>query len=326
MRRPIHGTRAFAGILASGAVVLVVVALVLWSVLDVGPTRPAPVLPTVPAVLPTAEIRALGAADLPPLPVGPTSVVLAIAHVEPGAQWTPAAGATVLLAGVLDGQVTVDGKAVAAGTIETVAAGAEIAAAEAGPAAVVLAAVGVAEPPVGGTGTIVQPVASIVLDAPPPGPVRVELARLVLGPAAIAPPRTEEGPVLVAVETGVIDIALHPGAARVRRATGGEELVSGGPGDPLAPFAAPDGDGHGEDIGAGAGQPQVPGHGEVGGGLSAATRLQGGVVGLGAGDAAALSPGTTRTMQGVAEDPSVAWLVLLGPAGTAGTPTASPPP
>jgi hypothetical protein len=98
----------------------------------------------------------------------------------------------------------------------------------------------------------------------------------------------------------------------IRRGYGGEERLSGEPGDPLASRIAED-PGHGHEAGsADLTEPVRP---------AGLLPIWGSVAGLAAGDAIFLQPGSTRTVEGVGPVPAVVWAVALVPAELApGTP------
>jgi hypothetical protein len=157
-----------------------------------------------------------------------------------------------------------------------------------------------------GTATVAAPDGGAVrllaggqLDPPPGGPLWVEATRWSLAPGVIAPAHAADGPELLAVAAGTVQLALHPGRAMIRRSFGGEEWISGEPGDPLAPRTAEEA-GHGHEAeSAGPIRPAGP------------APLWGSVSGLAAGDAAVLQLGSTRTLQGVGPAPAVVWVVAL---------------
>ena len=151
-------------------------------------------------------------------------------------------------------------------------------------------------------GTAVRLVAGGQLDPPPAGPLWLEATRWSLAPGAIVPAHEADGPELVVLAAGTVQLALHPGKAVIRRSYGGEEWTSGEPGDPLAARTAEDA-GHRHEVGsAGPVRPAGP------------APLWGSVSGLAAGDAAFLQMGSTRTLQGVGPTPAVVWVVAIVPA------------
>ena len=158
-------------------------------------------------------------------------------------------------------------------------------------------------------GATVRLVASGQLAPPPAGPLWAEATRWFLAPGAIVPAHAADGPELLAVAAGTVQVALHPGEALIRRGYGGEERTSGEPGDPLAARTAEEA-GHGHEA-------------ELAGPVSPAgpAPLWGSVSGLAAGDAMFLQPDSTRTVQGVGSSPAFVWVVALVPAEPApGTP------
>ena len=116
------------------------------------------------------------------------------------------------------------------------------------------------------------------------------------------PAQVVAGPELLGVASGSIALALHPGEVRIRRGYGGEEEMSGGPGDPLA--SRPNED-EGHDHEGGSADPVRP---------AGPPFLHGTVAGLAAGDTAIVRPGSTRTLQGTSPDPAVVWVVTILPA------------
>jgi hypothetical protein len=261
---------------------------------------------------------------LPALPPGPVPVALATFSLPIGSRLVLPAGPGPVLLGVETGEVTarVDGsmtllavmpEAVAppfqvaaggqtdvpgSGAVMVAPAGSAIALTNAGtvPAAGAFVAFGtamVAAP----DGAAVRLVAGGQLDSPPAGPLWAEATRWSLASGVIVPAHAADGPELLAVAAGTVQVALHPGKALIRRSYGGEEWISGEPGDPLAPRTAEDA-GHGHEAeSAGPVRPAGP------------VPLRGSVSGLAAGDAAFLQVGSTRTLQGVG--PAVVWVVAL---------------
>jgi hypothetical protein len=140
----------------------------------------------------------------------------------------------------------------------------------------------------------------------PTGAARVEVRRqrFVLG--AVDQIAALPGPELVVVETGAVELALHPGTARVTRIGGEHETVSGAPGDPFA-TAEPD------PMEATEAAEDAAGPTASAGGPAVAA-LNGTVVGLGSGAAAALEAGAARTLQGVDVGESVVLVIGVVPA------------
>ena len=156
----------------------------------------------------------------------------------------------------------------------------------------------------------------------PAGRARVGIDRLTLAIGAIAPAHQASGLEVLIVEAGAISLALHPGQSRIARASGGQEIVTGSPGDPLAtlepdPEADPEPDPEQEEEGTESAEViETP----------VAVPLQGTVIGLTTGDIAVLTPGSTRTIQGADDGASAVLVVAVSPgAPNPSTPTPGTP-
>jgi hypothetical protein len=283
---------------------------------------------TSPAPFPSVAVAVRFAGTLPALPPGPVPVALAAVSLPVGARLVLPAGPGPVLLGVEVGAVSarVNGStALLAAMPEAVAPPFPVAAAGAtavpGLGAIVVAPAGAAielvhvsgvsaagafvafgTTDVAAADAAVRLIASGQLNPPPASPLRVEMTRWSLALGAIMPAQVVADPELLGVAAGSIVLALHPGEARIRRGYGGEERLSGGPGDPLASRPAEDA---GHDHGGGSADPVRP---------AGPPFLHGSVAGLAAGDTAIVQPGSTRTLQGTGPDPAVVWVVALVPA------------
>jgi hypothetical protein len=287
---------------------------------------PHPVTSSAP--FPSVAVAVRFAGMLPALPPGPVPVALAAFALPVGARLALPVGPGPVLLGVEVGAVSarVNGStALLAAMPEAVAPPFPVAAAGApavpGLDAIVVAPAGAAIELVNVSGVsaagafvafgttdvaaadaAVRLIASGQLDPPPASPLRVEMTRWSLALGAIMPAQVMADPELLGVAAGSIMLALHPGEARIRRGYGGEEGLSGGPGDPLASRPA---EVAAHDHGGGSADPVRP---------AGPPFLHGSVAGLAAGDTAIVQPGSTRTLQGTGPDPAVVWVVALVPA------------
>lgn len=156
----------------------------------------------------------------------------------------------------------------------------------------------------------------------PAGQARVGIDWLILALGAIAPAHEASGLEVLIVEAGEVSMALHPGQSRIARSSGGEEIVAGSPGDPLAtlvpdPEADPEPDPESEEEGTGLAE---------GTEMPVIAPLQGTVIGMTTGDAAVLTPGSMRTIQGAGNGARTVLVVAVSPvAPTTGTPMPGTP-
>ena len=287
------------------------------------------------AAFPTDAARARFTGTLPALPSGPVPVVLSafalpvgarlmlpagpgpvLLSVEVGAVRARVGGSTALLGATPEAvappfQVAQVGDTAGQGSGLVAPAGAAIELANVGsaPATGTLVAFGTMTD-VASDDAAVHRIAGGQLDPPPAGPLRAEVTRWSLAPGAIMPAHVVAYPELLATAAGTVAVALHPGEAVIRRGYGGEERVSGEPGDPLESRPGEDEGHEHEGESADSAQPAGP------------PMLRGSVLALAAGDAAGLRPGSTRTLQGIGPAEAVVWVVALVPAGAAsGTPS-----
>jgi hypothetical protein len=282
-----------------------------------------------PATRPGSLVAALFSGTLPAVPPGSVSVTLAVFTLPIGAQLELPAGSGPVLLGLEVGaaRARVGGSTtLLAATPEAVSPPFQVAAGgDTGlpglkpglvvPAGEVIELTNAGTVPATGAfvafgtttmpapdGTAIRLLAGGQLDPPPAGPLRAEVTRWSLAPGAIMPASVVADSELLAVAEGSVELALRPGEAVIQRSYGGAERVSGGPGDPLAALSVED-EGHeheaeSSDPVQSAGPPS----------------LRGSVVGLAAGDAAVLRPGSIRTLQGIGPAPAVVWVVALVPA------------
>lgn len=159
-----------------------------------------------------------------------------------------------------------------------------------------------AEPPAA-PGVAWQVLASGDIELPAqPGAIRLD--RFTLAPNATLLPYQTPGPEVIAVEAAPVEMALHPGEARIVRSYGGEEFITGPPSDPFAtPVEEEDEAEEHEADHAGETEAESPG----------ITPLQGTVAGLSPGDAAFLDAGSHRTIRAVGSEASVVLILAFVP-------------